>query len=848
MMAELRVYELARELNMSNKQLLEKLKAGGMNIQSHMSTLDEEAVVRARSIASGTASNVVEQRRIRPTVIRRRRPMIKTLRALEGHTARVCGVSFSPDTRFLASGSSDGTVRLWEVETGRQIYIIEGHKGAVHYVCFSPDGQWIASASHDDTARMWDTRSGRELRVFRHGYDVWSVCFSPDGRFLSTSSADHDIRLWEVNTGRKERVFRGHKSCIYTATFSPCGRFLASASGSTQSGDNTIRLWEVQSGRQLRVIENPGWVESVCFSPDGRFLGTGSGDHNARIWAVETGREWRVLRGHGGCVDNVCFSPDGRFFASGARDYTVRLWAIETGRELDVLRGHNGSVNDVCFSPDGRFLASASDDQTIRLWDTSHLNAGPKAEPKQVQRAVPGIGLQPVMQAHIITLLLSHATPPTPSRPATWLRSAGSVGISAPLFLVQDLGTLLTQPRDRLSLGRPGHLPEDVDTSAYLDFLTHLSRHPVPREASGWDISDAVAGVVIARLLSGVVFPERYATPAGAEAVVFGRQLGIELDRIDVADLWRRTAPGDRPALAELLPQAKMAWIESNLRKLDINELRFLHTYGPRYAGAPNPGEMLDLFTLLDLPPAVRKAMSQVLRLLPRVSEAVSTGGIQTYAMGGYDGLTRKGNLDSLMPTETAYPDDLFLHRIINHEALYYGREGEREIQRELAFIVTQAGVDMLGDLAVLSQGLTMALAQTMHRRGYEVQQSFIGAECTPPGSMTRPADLQRVLYYQDRGLPRPKEMLDAVYRQLRLWKAQYRGIQVLWVLGEHWDEDEMECHKDIYAALKQHAGQQAWFVRSGDAETMHKHSNPAAAGQFHKFHVLDSGVLWHQG
>lgn len=841
-MAKIRVYELARELNMSNKQLVEKLKAGGMSLKNHMSTLDEEAVIRARDIVSDVVSNVVEERQIRPKVIRRRRHWIKILRKFEGHTNCVYGVCFSPDTRFLASGSWDHTVRLWEVETGRQLRVVEGHEDYVHHVCFSPDGRWIASASDDNTARLWDAKTGREIRVFRHT-GAWGVSFSPDGQFLSTTSSDHDVRLWEVATGRKLRVLKGHKKYVCMAPFSPCGRFLASA-----SDDNTIRLWEVESGRQIRVMENPSWSASVCFSPDGRFLGTGSGDNNARIWEVETGREYALLKGHSDPVIGVSFSPDSRFFASGSRDNTIRLWDVETGRQLHVLRGHNDELKTVSFSPDGRYLASASCDKTIRLWDTTPLNAGPKARPKPVQvpRAVIGIGLQPLMKAHVLTLPLSHATPPTPSRPATWLRSAGSVGISAPLFLVQDLGTLLTQSRDRLHVGRPGHLPGDVDTSAYLAFLTRLAGHPVPREASVWDISDAIAGVVIARLLSGIAFPEQYATPTGAEAVKFGRQLGIQLDRIDVADLWRRTDPGDRPVLAGLLPPETVARIESNLRKLDINELRFLHTYGPRYAGAPDPREMLDLFTLLDLPPVVRKAMSQVLRLLPRVSEAVSTGGIQTYAMGGYDGLTRKGNMDSLMPTEAAYPDELFVHRIINHEALYYGREGEREIQRELAFIVTQAGVDMLGDLAVLSQGVTMALAQTMHRRGYEVQQSFIGAECTPPDSMTRPADIQRVLYYKDKRSPRPKEMLDAVSRQLRLWKEQYRGMQVLWVLGEHWDEDEMESHGDIYEALKQHAGQQAWFLRSGDAEPILKRSSPAAARHFHRFHVLDSGALWH--
>ena len=162
------------------------------------------------------------------------------------------------------------------------------------------------------------------------------------------------------------------------------------------------------------------------------------------------------------------------------------------------------------------------------------------------------------VSAHILTLPLSHATPPTPSRPAAWLRGAGSVGTGPPLFLVQDLGTLLTQPGDRFHLGRPGHLPDDVDTSIYQGLLSRLSTHQILREVSTWDISDAVVGVVIARLVSGVNFPKEYAIPHGAGAVNFARQLGVELDRTDPRAMWHRTDPAERPNLPDLLPQKAM--------------------------------------------------------------------------------------------------------------------------------------------------------------------------------------------------------------------------------------------------------------------------------------------------
>jgi hypothetical protein len=449
------------------------------------------------------------------------------------------------------------------------------------------------------------------------------------------------------------------------------------------------------------------------------------------------------------------------------------------------------------------------------------------------------------VNVHILTLPLSHTTPPTPSRPAAWLRGAGSVGTRPPLFLVQDLGTLLTQPGDRLQLARPGHLPKDLDTSIYQGLLSRLSTYPLLREVSTWDISDSVAGVIIARLVNGVNFPKEYAIPHGTEAVDFARQLAVELDRADPRALWHRTGPAERPNLSDLLPQKAIAQIETNLRRLDAHELRFLHRYGPRFSGAPDPREMLDLFTLLDLPPTVRLTMSQVLRLLPSVSQSVTMGGVQTYAMGGYEGLTQKGNLDSLMPTELAYPNDIFLHRLLNNEALYYGREGERERQRELAYIVTQAGLEMLGDGQVLAQGLTLALAQTMQRRGYEVQQSFVGSKWTNPSGMGPPRDVQRVLYYRDDGWLKAEEMLKAVSKQLRAWKEQYQGIQVFWVVSEHWDADECVDHGELYQALRQQAGQQAWFIQVGKGSPGGNGRCLAAAKEFHRYHSVYSELLW---
>jgi len=450
-----------------------------------------------------------------------------------------------------------------------------------------------------------------------------------------------------------------------------------------------------------------------------------------------------------------------------------------------------------------------------------------------------------LIDTHLSTLPLSHAAPPTRSRPAAWLRASATVGVHPPLFLIQDIGAILTQPRDRLKLGRPAHLPEDVDTSAYLNFLTRVAGHPLVREMSRWDISDTMAGVVSAKLMSEAKFPDKYVTPVGTEAVEFAGRLSIESGRTDPARVWRETDPGKRPDLTRLLPPDAMAGIEAGLRRLHLDELRFLHRYGPGMAGAPDPKDLLDLFSLLELPPAVRMAVSQVLRLTPGVSQTTRTGGVQTYTMGGYEGLAHKGSLDSIVPTELAYPNTIFIHRILNQEALYYGREGEQKQRKELAYIITQSGMEMMGDADALSRGLTLALVHTMQRRGYEVWQSFAGSELTPPARMNRPGDVHRILYYQERGWLKPGDILTAVSAQLRSWKEAYRGKQVFWVLGEHWDADHWETHQDVYKALKREAGHQAWFIRMGKSGPERNGARPAVSGCFHRYHIIESSLMW---
>jgi serine/threonine protein kinase len=162
-------------------------------------------------------------------------------KTLTGHSDRVRSVVYSPDGRYLASGSLDKTIKIWEVATGTELRTLTGYSIGVLSVVYSPDGHYLASGSNDNTIKIWEVATGKQLRTpTGHSEVVRSVVYSPDGRYLASGSQDKTIKIWEVATGKELRTLTGHSQTVVSVAYSPDGRYLASG-----SSDKTIKIWRV---------------------------------------------------------------------------------------------------------------------------------------------------------------------------------------------------------------------------------------------------------------------------------------------------------------------------------------------------------------------------------------------------------------------------------------------------------------------------------------------------------------------------------------------------------------------------------------------------------------------------
>jgi len=285
---------------------------------------------------------------------------------LQGHSSNVTCVTLHPIYTVAVSASDDGTIKVWDHESGEYLKTLKGHTGPVNSICFTPTGSHLASASSDLSIKLWEWKTYRCIRTLPgHDHTISAVCFLPLLEKVVVEASDGDVDMSSSSSGID--VGETGSTCLVST-----------------SRDRTVKFWELETGFCIHTLsDHTDWVRCVAVRYDGQLLATSGNDTIVYLYKMLSTDRKKIgeFRGHTHVVESLAFVTKqtdtkktvtnnvDNYLASGGRDRTVRLWNTLSMECLCIFTFHENWVRSVIIHPTGNYIISAGDDRSIRVLD-----------------------------------------------------------------------------------------------------------------------------------------------------------------------------------------------------------------------------------------------------------------------------------------------------------------------------------------------------------------------------------------------------------------------------------------------------------------------------------------------
>lgn len=304
----------------------------------------------------------------------------RSIQTLFAHTKPVVGIAVSKNGKWMATGSADNSLIIWDTETYGVIRRIEAHKGQVTTLDFSPDCKTLISGSADKSLRLWDLSTGNEIRNYNADFKqgIYQCTFSHDGKMIAVVSWEWVngvvgfAKLLDVQTGSLIRRFNTDDHPASAVKFSADDRKIYTGTWGFQVKQHDIASGNTDWNYDMREFDYYTAIQSMDVSPDNKFVVQGGKDNKIRLLRATDGKlvySIEPWQGHTEWVNGVRFSPDGKYFASVGDDGLLKVWGTATATNIFTYRGHMTGISQLAWHPNGKKIFTASSDNTIKIWD-----------------------------------------------------------------------------------------------------------------------------------------------------------------------------------------------------------------------------------------------------------------------------------------------------------------------------------------------------------------------------------------------------------------------------------------------------------------------------------------------